>query len=333
MSVYARLLAILMLCVPSLVMAEEEADPEPGHVEVVTSDRLRELIQNLNADRYSIRQSATKELSAAGEAAIPLLVETARKGSAEAASRCVQVLEKHLQGDNETAQAAAKKSLRELADTARESTARLAKKALGEDVAELDLDQEEEEDPFGPLPPANPLGGGRFQIQMQMNGLGGTRVTRRVVNGVKDTTIDDNGKKIKIHEEPNGKIKMSVTEPGDGDEPKTKTYEADNAEELKKKHAEAHELYKRYTREGPRIRIGPQGIGLNPLIPGRVFPPGEIALPKDIAPPKDEEGNRLKRTVELLKELKLGDLNEDERKVLRDELERALNELDPKEGE
>lgn len=333
MSVHGKLFAILMLCIPNLLMAEDETEREQGQIEVVTGERLRTLLRDLDADRYSKRQAATKELSAAGVAAIPLLVETAKNGSAEASSRCIQVLEKHLQGDDPSTRTAAEKSLRELAMSATEKTARLAKKALGEEVQEEDPLEGAVDDPFAPLP-ANPFGGGQFQIQFQVKGLGGgTRVTRRVVNGVKDTTIDDHGKQIKIHEEPNGKIKMTVTESGEGDKPRTKTYQADNVDELKKKHAEAHQLYKRYADRDPKIRIGPQGIGLNPLIPGQVLPPVEIAPPKnlaprkDLAPPNDEELDLLKRTVEALKELNLSDLDEGERKILREELERALKEL------
>ena len=165
MSVHAKLFAILILFIPTAVLADEDVESETGTVKVVTADRLRELIKDLDADRYSIRQAATKELSAAGEAAIPLLVDTAKKASAEAAARCIQILEEHLQGDDESARAAAKKSLRDLADTGKESTSRLAKKALGEEVAELEL-EEELEDPFTPLPQGNQIGGGRFQIQL-----------------------------------------------------------------------------------------------------------------------------------------------------------------------
>jgi hypothetical protein len=167
-----------------------------------------------------------------------------------------------------------------------------------------------------------------------MNGLGGgTRVTRRVVNGVKDTTIDDNGKKITIHEEPNGKIKMTVTEPDKDGKAHTNTYEAENVDELKKKHGEAHDLYKRYEDNGPKVRVGPQGLNLNPLIPNRIRPPAEIIPPKDLAPQQDREHDRLKRTIELLQELELSDLNKDERKMLREELERTLEKLSSKVGE
>ncbi len=328
MSIHGKVFGILLLCMPSLLFAGEEAESETGQVEVVQPERLRQLVRDLDADRYSKRQAATKELSAAGEAAIPVLLETARKASAEAASRCIQILEEHLQSDDDAARTAAAKSLRELADSAKESTARLARKALGEDIAELDP-LEEGEDPFA-LPGE---AGGRFQLQLQMNGFGGRRVTRRVVNGVKDTTVDDNGKKIKIHEEPNGKVKLTVTQPGDDDKPVTKTYEADSVDELQKKHADAYELFKRYSSEGPRIRIGPKELNLNPLFPGRIFPPGNLAPPKDPAPPRDEEIGRLKRTVEFLKQLNLGDLDDEERTTLRKELERALQELGPKSRE
>jgi hypothetical protein len=58
------------------------------------------------------------------------------------------------------------------------------------------------------------------------------------VNGVKDIEAEEVGRKVKIHDDPDEGIEMSVTEKKDVKEV-TKVYKAKNAEELKEKHPEA----------------------------------------------------------------------------------------------
>ena len=65
--------------------------------------------------------------------------------------------------------------------------------------------------------------------------------------------VRDVDKKIHIEETAQGKIKMTVTETVDG-KPKTSKYEAKNADELKKKHPDAHKLYKKYGQNRVRGR-------------------------------------------------------------------------------
>lgn len=77
---------------------------------------------------------------------------------------------------------------------------------------------------------------------------GGGRVSSVSVsinNGVKDITAKEGDLTVTIHEERDGAIKMTVSEPKDGKQVDTE-YAAKNAEELKKNHPEAARLYEQY---------------------------------------------------------------------------------------
>lgn len=65
------------------------------------------------------------------------------------------------------------------------------------------------------------------------------KVSMRVVNSVKDVEVDENGRKIFIHEDKDG-ISIEVV----GQEPMT--YVATSLEELEKAHPAAFHLYMRY---------------------------------------------------------------------------------------
>src|SRR2546426_468022 len=83
---------------------------------------------------------------------------------------------------------------------------------------------------------------GQIQIQVQAGGVAGPggfkRMHMKNVNGVKEIEVDDNGKKVKIVDDPNNGIKVEVTEKNKEGKEETKKYEAKNADELKKNHPE-----------------------------------------------------------------------------------------------
>ena len=70
------------------------------------------------------------------------------------------------------------------------------------------------------------------------------------VNGVKEINASEDGKTVKIKDDPAQGIKVELTEKQNGKEV-TKKYEAKNVEELKKKHPAGYELYKKYIGEQP----------------------------------------------------------------------------------
>jgi hypothetical protein len=99
-----------------------------------------------------------------------------------------------------------------------------------------------------------------------IGGKGLKRMSIKIVNGVKDIEVEEKDRKIKIHEEPTGKIEVEVTQKKDGKE-KTSKYQAENADELKKKHPEAHKIYEQYGKgnaggaiQMPRLRLRRGGL-------------------------------------------------------------------------
>ena len=118
--------------------------------------------------------------------------------------------------------------------------------------------------------PGNGFGGQIIINGGQLNiGGGGAMRTMSVknVNGVKEITATEDGKTVKIQDDPAQGIKIELTEKQNGKEV-TKKYEAKNVEELKKKQPAGYELYKKYGGEQPgnggradrRSRSRPAGI-------------------------------------------------------------------------
>ncbi len=126
------------------------------------------------------------------------------------------------------------------------------------------------------------------------------------VNGVKEITTSEDGKTVKIQDDPAQGIKIELTEKQNGKEV-TKKYEAKNVEELKKKQPAGYELYKKYGGEqggnGVTFRIQ-AGVGnlqvpggnaipvvpLQPAVPLQALP-GPAAMPRGVMP----QGNNLQQ--------------------------------------
>ena len=70
------------------------------------------------------------------------------------------------------------------------------------------------------------------------------------INGVKEISASEDGKTVKIKDDPAQGIKIELTEKQNGKEV-TKKYDAKNVEELKKKQPAGYELYKKYGDEQP----------------------------------------------------------------------------------
>lgn len=96
-------------------------------------------------------------------------------------------------------------------------------------------------------------------------------------NGVKEIEAEENGRKVKITDDPAEGIKMEVTEKKDGKEA-TQKYAAKDAAELKTKHPEAHKLYEEYSQGGANIQIQGFAIPAGAIPPGAV-PPGFPGVP------------------------------------------------------
>ena len=122
--------------------------------------------------------------------------------------------------------------------------------------------------------PGNGFGGQIIINGGQLNIGGGGGIAVRTlsvknVNGIKEINAIDDGKTVKIQDDPAQGIKVELTEKENGKEV-TKKYEAKNVEELKKLPA-GYDLYKKYVGEqggnGIVVRAG-GGI----LLPGNAVP-------------------------------------------------------------
>src|SRR5262245_6601605 len=87
------------------------ADPAP------TVDQLREWVKDLDSPNFRTRDQAARRLRQAGADAAPELAKAARKGTTEVADRALRILGEMAEGNDATAEAAARRQLRRLADS------------------------------------------------------------------------------------------------------------------------------------------------------------------------------------------------------------------------
>jgi len=260
-------------------LADEPATLDEG--------QIAKLIEQLDAARFADRQDAQQRLSGAGKTALPAVEKAAQSENREVAGRGLEILERHFKGNDEELKAAAKESLERLAKNESGSVARRAKEIVS---------------PPKPPPPAQGalpglrINGAQLQLQVA-GGAGGNfkKLTVKNVNGVKETEAEENGRKVKIVDDPANGITVEVTETKDGKET-TKKYEAKNAEELKTKHPEAHKLYEEYSKAPAGIQI--QGIqiapGGVPVIRPRNVPRVKILRPDELEAAKENVDKALK---------------------------------------
>ncbi len=234
-AVWAMVLLIVtfgVLCGRGLA-GEQTAAPPSAEVD--------KWIGQLNAERFADRQEASQKLAEIGKPAVPALAQAAVGDSLEVTIRSIEILKKFYQSSDESLKTAAKEALEQIAASSKAAAARRAKEILTPK-------QEPQTDPNAPnqgMIIGNAQGGiiqGRIQI-----GGAGKRVTVKGVNNVKEIEAEEDGKKIRIVDDPQKGIKVEITEKNKEGKEETKTYEVNNAEELEKKHPEAYKVYKEYS--------------------------------------------------------------------------------------
>jgi hypothetical protein len=230
-----RRLALLFLFALGccLVNAADEAAPEEPTANAPSSERIDELIKQLDADRYSDREDAMKELIAIGKPAIEPLTGAATAGSLEVTSRAIDVLKHLYESPDEASKTAAEQALKTLANGNHRPAARRAQEVLKPepDTAQQALGV-----------PRIVIGGAQFGIRG-----GNKNVSVRTVNGVKTIEVQEGDKRTKIVDDPKKGIEAEITTKKDGKE-KTEKIQAKNADELKKKNKEVFDLYQQYSR-------------------------------------------------------------------------------------
>ena len=220
----------LIAIVVSLFAQQQEAK--------VDEKPIATLIKELASPNFAERQAATQQLSDLGQDAIEQLTTTALGNNREAVTRSVNILKIHLKSANENLKTAAKAALKKISVVEQGVGPRLAREALA---------------PPAPRPepvPRQVAPGIRIvpQIQLQVQG-GAQGIKMRNVNGIKDIEVTENGRKVKIHDDPNQGIKVEIIETKEG-KLVTRAFKAKNADELKKKSPEAHKLYEKYFKGG-----------------------------------------------------------------------------------
>ena len=246
--------------------AEKDAKPAAG------GESVEQLIEQLDSAEYDKREAACGKLAAKGKAAIAALENASANGNLEVSSRATTLLGKLLKSSDAATADAASSALKRLANGDSAAAARKAKSILDEKIGSKDAPGM---NAGGGIVFGN--GGGRIVINGgQLNFGGGALRTMSVktVNGVKEINASEDGKTVKIQDDPAKGIKVELTEKENGKEV-TKKYDAKNADELKKNHPSAYEIYKKYGAEQPANGVLQGVIQLqigNVPIPGNGLP-------------------------------------------------------------
>ena len=336
---------VLTLTFCSLVIAQDEkpkveAQSDVAQAKAASAEEIDKLMEQLDANRFSERQAAQQRLAEIGKAALPAIEKGTQHVSREVAVRSLDILKGLFQGGDDATKAAAKETLERLA---KNNDGTLAKRA-GEILS-----------PPKPAPQVPPgivpgrIGGAQIQIQVVGGAGGNSKRSMKDVNGVKEIEVEENGKKVKINDDPAKGIKLEVTETKDGKET-TQKYEAKDAAELKAKHPEAHKHYEEYSKQPAGIQI--RGFAVPGVLPPGALPPGFPALPgapggvkiprikilrpDDLEAAKNNADSALKELDSALKTLKEAKSDNDELKKAQEQLEAAkkqVEELKAKLGE
>jgi hypothetical protein len=203
------------------------AQPPPG-----TQPTYEPLIAHLGDDNPHLRDAAVRDLRKAGREALPALRDAAKSSNPQVRDSAEMLV----------AEAEGKRTPRLAA--ARQQTALSPADAL--ELQALAM-------PQGRIVVR---GGNLVLNNVRLNNMPGQMQLQVVRNGqfTRDLTINENGRKIQIHEDNNG-IKLQV---GEGAE--AKEYTAKNADELKEKEPEAFKLYEKYVQNAAgrlNIRVEP----------------------------------------------------------------------------
>jgi hypothetical protein len=172
------------------------------------------LAAELDAPRFSERQSASEKLAALGAAAFPALEKAAKGDSLEVTTRAIELLKRLLDASEASTQADARQALQRLAKGDRPKASRLAEGALK---------TKEQED-------------------AACAAFNGRRICVQNNNGSREVKIEEGNRRIKINDGNGQPIKIEVTTKTNGKD-STEKYEAKDVDELKKKHPEAYKIY------------------------------------------------------------------------------------------
>jgi len=267
---------------PAAEAASQKAVPQMA----LSAEETARLVAQLDADAFSDREAASERLSAAGKAAFPALAKAAVTESLEVTVRAIDILRKHLESADSPTKQAAQEALETIARSERPSAAWRARQAL-----------RPKDEPVRPQDGAIWIGPGAIAgaaVQIAVGG-GPRRMTVRTVNGVKEIDVEENDRKIKIHDDPRQGIKVEITTTKNGKDT-TEKYEAKDAAELKKRHPQAYEVYQKYSTQQP----GAAAVAQVQILPGNA----PAAPPPQVPAAAPANRGRVEQAVRLLNTLK-----------------------------
>jgi hypothetical protein len=269
-------LFVFASCITAFGLASSLAsDQESEAVRPGTSD-VTSLIKQLDSEDFVARQEASQRLAAAGEAAIPAVEKAVRSDSREVSTRAFDILKAHHDKGTPAVKEAADQALDRLAKADLGSISRRASEILTAPKTAATPNAAPRILPGGIVPAPGGVRIAVGRIAMAAGGAGGGVETHiKIENGVKTTEIKDKDRKVKIVDDPDKGLQLEVTETKEGKE-ETKTYEAKDAEELKKKDDAAHKIYEQYRQKGAEIKFGGAIGGAIPFAPAVPIAPRRL---------------------------------------------------------
>ena len=201
---------------------------------------IARLIAELDDDQFDVRQRAAKQLAEIGRRAIEALAKAAAGDSLEVTTRAVDILKKLYQSDDEPTQKAAEAALEKLAQGNHAPSAWRAKSVLK-------VKPSGEPKPDENVQPGRIIIGGNIVPGIQIAQAGKAKsisISKR--DGVKEIKVQEDGDRYHITVDDKKGIKVEITKKNKEGKDETKTIEAKDAEELKKKSEEAYKVYKEY---------------------------------------------------------------------------------------
>ncbi len=170
---------IISLLTVSLLIPAAFADKDK---KAASTGNIGSLIKQLDDDEFAKRESAGKELTEMGAAAIPALTRATRRKSPESSMRAFNIIVRQYRDGDEAAKKKATNALKKIAKSGNAQAAK-AKKAL--------------EPPKDVPGPANELTA-RADIRIDCNAGINRRVSVTVQNGVTKVDAEENGKQVSI---------------------------------------------------------------------------------------------------------------------------------------
>lgn len=244
-------LTLVLVFSPDALRADENKETN------VDQTKIEAWIEQLDADSLTKRQEARKQLTKAGQIAIPALAKAALSDKRDVIAHSIDILSEIVKNSEDAeAKKAANVVLETLAESEKPSTAQRAKLAL-----EAKKDNGIQAFPGWDKPGSEFAGGGL-----------GRNVNRRVsvsnFNGVKTISITEAGTTTVLQDEPSGAIRVRIT---GGEKPKE--FVAKNLDDLKKKDPAVHALYQQHAGSA-RVNVFGMSRRLGGFGRGAVFGPG-----------------------------------------------------------